>query len=388
MPPPTADTPYPLGATSAEHARLIRQAVIWDPFTERLFRDAGIGPGQRVLDIGSGVGDVAMLAARLVGPSGAVIGVERDPATIATARSRVANAGLSNVSFMESDIRGVPSTEHFDAVVGRAILQYLPEAGGALRSLAVLVRPDGVVALQDVWPASLFHLTAHLPLRSKCASFIYRTLERSGVHMDMELVLYRAFLEAGLPAPKFRIEVPVGDDPNVARWFYDLVCTLASRLEKDELAASGIGDLETLESRLEEDRGEIICRKRRGRRCLVAKAWVTRRALLGDGPPTIASVGARTSDRISEPLRGVVYSLSLGARRSSARTKNRKLFSALHCRRHLASAARPTGRMPGLHSRSPRISSVQHGNAAMPKPIHDIALAVLLSPPRAVAGTV
>jgi ubiquinone/menaquinone biosynthesis C-methylase UbiE len=186
MPPATADTPYPLGATSAEHARLIRQAVIWDPFTERLFRDAGIGTGQRVLDIGSGVGDVAMLAARLVGPSGAVIGVERDPATIAMARSRVAKAALSNVSFIESDIRGVPSTELFDAVVGRAVMQYLPEAGGALRSLAALVRPGGVVALQDVWPASLFHLTAHLPLRSKCASLIYWTLERSGVHMDME----------------------------------------------------------------------------------------------------------------------------------------------------------------------------------------------------------
>jgi ubiquinone/menaquinone biosynthesis C-methylase UbiE len=202
MPPATADTPYALGATSAEHARLIRQAVIWDPFTERLFRDAGIGPGQRVLDIGSGVGDVAMLAARLVGPSGAVIGVERDPATIATARSRVAKAALSNVSFIECDVRGVPSSELFDAVVGRAILQYLPEAGALLRSLATLVRPGGVVAFQDVWPTSLFHLTANLPLRSKCASLIYRTLERSGVHMEMELVLYRAFLEAGLVAPK------------------------------------------------------------------------------------------------------------------------------------------------------------------------------------------
>ncbi len=275
MTPATADSPYPLGDTSAEHARLIRQAAIWDPFTERLFRDAGIGPGQRVLDIGSGVGDVAMLAAKFVGPSGVVVGVEREPVTIATARSRVAKAGLSNVSFLESDVRGVASSALFDAVVGRAILQYLPEAGGALRSLAALVRPDGVVALQDVWPASLFHLTAHLPLRSKCASLIYRTLERSGVHMDMELVLYRAFLEAGLPAPKFRIEVPVGDDPNVARWFYDLVCTLASRLEKDELAASGIGDLARIETRGRKDRGEIICRKRRGRRCLVAKASVT-----------------------------------------------------------------------------------------------------------------
>jgi ubiquinone/menaquinone biosynthesis C-methylase UbiE len=254
MPVPTADSPYVLGAASAEHARLIRQAAIWDPFTERLFRDAGIGPGQRVLDIGSGVGDVAMLAAKLVGPSGVVVGVERDRKTIATARSRVTEAGLSNVSFVESDVRNIPSGEPFDAAVGRAILQYLPEAGAGLRSLAAFVQPGGVVAFQDVWPASLFHLTAHLPLRSKCASLIYRTLERFGVHMDMELVLYRAFQEAGLPAPNIRIEVPVGDDPNVVRWFYDLVCSVASRLDKNELAASGIGDLETLESRLEAER--------------------------------------------------------------------------------------------------------------------------------------
>jgi len=254
MPDQTADSPYVLGAASAEHDRLIRQAAIWNPFTERLFRDAGIGPGQRVLDIGSGVADVAMLAARLVGPSGEVVGVERDPATIATARSRVAKAGLSNVSFIESDARGLVSSKLFDAVVGRAILQYLPEAGATLRSLATLVRPGSIIAFQDVWPASLLHLTANLPLRSKCASLIYRTMERFGVHMDMEVVLYRAFLEAGLPAPNMRIEVPVGNDPNVVRWFYDLVCTLASRLDRDELTASGIGDLETLESRLEAER--------------------------------------------------------------------------------------------------------------------------------------
>ena len=167
MPVPTADLPYFLGAASAEHARLIRQAAIWDPFTERLFREAGIGPGQRVLDIGSGVGDVAMLAAKLVGPSGVVVGVERDRKTIAMARSRVTEAGLSNVSFVESDVRNIPSREPFDAAVGRAILQYLPEAGDGLRSLAAFVQPGGVVAFQDVWPASLFHLTAHLPASVK-----------------------------------------------------------------------------------------------------------------------------------------------------------------------------------------------------------------------------
>ena len=68
---------YALCSTDQEHERLIWQAERVAPFTERLFREAGIGPGQRVLDLGSGVGDVAMMVARLVGPTGEVVGIER-----------------------------------------------------------------------------------------------------------------------------------------------------------------------------------------------------------------------------------------------------------------------------------------------------------------------
>jgi ubiquinone/menaquinone biosynthesis C-methylase UbiE len=75
----SSDASYVLGATEREHERLIRQSRIFNPFTERLFRNAGISRGQRVLDIGSGVGDVAMLVAELVGPTGEVVGVERMP---------------------------------------------------------------------------------------------------------------------------------------------------------------------------------------------------------------------------------------------------------------------------------------------------------------------
>src|SRR5213594_570393 len=95
-------SPYALGSTDSEHERLIRQAARLAPYSERFFREAGIRAGQRVLDIGSGVGDVAMLAARLVGPSGEVLGVERDPKSIAKARARVTEAGLHNVSFTQS----------------------------------------------------------------------------------------------------------------------------------------------------------------------------------------------------------------------------------------------------------------------------------------------
>src|SRR5215469_8853181 len=95
---------YALGYTNAEHERLIRQAALIAPITERFFCEAGIGPGQRILDLGSGMGDVAMLVARLVGPSGEVVGVERDANSIARARARVEAAGLHNVCFLNSDV--------------------------------------------------------------------------------------------------------------------------------------------------------------------------------------------------------------------------------------------------------------------------------------------
>ena len=67
-----SDVPYILGHSPAEVRRLMLQAAILKPITERLLREAGLTPGLRVLDLGCGCGDVAMLAAELVGPNGAV----------------------------------------------------------------------------------------------------------------------------------------------------------------------------------------------------------------------------------------------------------------------------------------------------------------------------
>jgi len=74
----------------------------WDsspPFTERFLGEAGTRLDQRVPDLGSGVGDVSMLLAKLVGPSGEVVGIERDANSIARSWARVKTAGLNNVSF-------------------------------------------------------------------------------------------------------------------------------------------------------------------------------------------------------------------------------------------------------------------------------------------------
>jgi SAM-dependent methyltransferase len=246
-------TDYLLGSTDEEQERLIRQAALLAPFTERLFRDAGIGPAQRVLDIGSGVGDVSMLLARLVGPSGEVVGIDRDAHSITRARARVVAAGLHNVSFREADVGRVASRKPFDAVVGRLILEFLPDPGAVVCSLSKLVRPGGVLAIQDACWGPLLQLTAGLPLASKCVSLIHEAFQRSGANMDMERVLYRTFQEAGLPAPSMRIDVPVGEPPSFIRWTYDLVSSLRPQMLKHDLACETLGDFDTLRQRLEAD---------------------------------------------------------------------------------------------------------------------------------------
>src|SRR5262249_43329737 len=195
---PTGNHPisYALGYTDAEQERLIRQAALIAPITERFFREAGIGPGQRVLDLGSGMGDVAMLLARLVGPAGEVVGIERDANSIARAKARAAAAGLHNVSFLNSDVNNIVSNRPFDVAVGRFILMFLPDPVSVLRSAVGLVRPGGVVAFQEPSWAPMLALGAGLPLWSRTRHLIHETLLRSRADREMGPALYRVFQEA------------------------------------------------------------------------------------------------------------------------------------------------------------------------------------------------
>jgi ubiquinone/menaquinone biosynthesis C-methylase UbiE len=184
---------YALGSTDAEHERLIRQAAHLLPLTERLFLEAGIGPGQRVLELGSGVGDVAMLAAKLVGGSGEVVGIERDSRSIARARARVAGAGLSNVSFTQSDANEIPGGRPFDAAVGRFILMFIPKPAGVLQSVARLVRPGGVIAFHEPQWAPFLKILEPLPLSFACASVVRETFLRAGASTELGLRFMKLF---------------------------------------------------------------------------------------------------------------------------------------------------------------------------------------------------
>ena len=246
---------YPLGHTDAEHERLIRQAAQVAPITERFFRGAGIGPGQRVLDIGSGVGDVAMLVARLVGPTGEVVAIERDPKAITKARARVSEAGFHNVTFNESNVNEILDEKPFDAAVGRFILMYLPDPVATLRSISEAVRPGGVFVFQEpCWVPVLAHL-ASLPLWFATASLIDKAMRASANH-DMGTDLYETFVEAGLPAPAMRMELPMGKEPYLAQWYHDTLCSVRPQMERLHLPIESLGSLDTLVQRLQTEVAE------------------------------------------------------------------------------------------------------------------------------------
>jgi len=251
------DPAYVFERSSDEYLRLTQQAALFEPMTERLFRDAGVTPGMRVLDVGSGVGDVALLAARLVGPGGSVVGVDVDGSALETARARVAMLGLQNVTFIEGDVRSVQTGADFDAAVGRLVLVYLADPAEALRAIEERIRPGGILAFQelDLDPGVASRSFPEGTLWDRTGALVVETFARAGTHVRMGRQLFGAFLAAGLPAPAMREEAIVGGGPGFAgyAWLAGVARNLAPLTDKLGIASSQQLDLDTLAERLRDD---------------------------------------------------------------------------------------------------------------------------------------
>jgi ubiquinone/menaquinone biosynthesis C-methylase UbiE len=203
---------------AAEQERLLSQGTIFDPSTRRVLLGAGLAPGMRVLDLGSGAGNVAMIAAELVGPEGAVVGIERDPDAVDHARRHVAAAGLDNIELRQGEVQSLEGVEAgFDAVTGRLILMYLTDPVDALRQAAARTKPGGVICMQE---ADLTYLwsSPQTPLWRQVRAWFLETLEKAGVEQRMGLSLFAAFRAAGLPDPQLVLEAVVEGGPEARAW--------------------------------------------------------------------------------------------------------------------------------------------------------------------------
>jgi len=247
----TETTPYVLGNTAGEHERLRRQSRLLDRITRHWLENIGLSAGMRILDVGSGVGDTAMLLASLAGPTVEIIGVDLDGCALAIARQRIAEAGLHSISFHVGNFLDYESDRTFDAVIGRMVLLHQSHPILALRSLLTHLRPGGIVAFQEPWFSQLL-CYPQVPLVQDLVGWITATFKAAGLDPDLGGRLPSIFAEAGLPWPElcFENRLDCRADLEICELGADTVRSLLPRMEGLGIVTREVVEPDTLASRL------------------------------------------------------------------------------------------------------------------------------------------
>ncbi len=189
---------YVLGYSEHEQKRLLKQAALLRGWTERFFRAGGLAPGMHVLDLGCGMGDVSLLAADLVGPTGSVLGVDRDAQALARARERAVQHGCAGyVKFEQIHLEELKAGEPFDAAVGRYVLLYQADPAATLRHVASLVRPGGRLIFHELDFGQVVPPWPEAPLWMRTYTIMSEAFRRGGNPPDFGRRLARTFLDAG-----------------------------------------------------------------------------------------------------------------------------------------------------------------------------------------------
>lgn len=254
-------SPYALGSSQRETERLVSQAELIEASTRQLFEDAGIRPGMTVLDIGSGAGDVTLLAREFVGETGRVVGVDKDAISTTRARERAQEAGLTNVSFVEADVSADLSFDNeFDAIVGRRVLTYLPTRAETLRRLLKYLRPGGVVAFQEVnTEGSIPAFSPPSELYERLQAWANKARAATGMDLSMGSHLEQLFIDCGLTIGGVRPPEPAPVSTSEASHWLDVrlgvMRSTIPAMREHEVAPAE--ELDRLEEYLEAAKDEI-----------------------------------------------------------------------------------------------------------------------------------
>jgi SAM-dependent methyltransferase len=207
----------------------------------------------RVLDLGTGTGAVAAIAAEIVGEHGHVLGVDKDPVSLDAAEESLRDrpqVEFAEVDLLELDEPALDLEDDFDAVIGRTVLMHVPDPVSVLRSAARLLRPGGLVCMHE---ADMDYLwtSEQIPLWGQLRSWIHETFEELGVHLQMGPNLFSAYRSADLPDPTMEMSAPVGGGTQspVFGWS-NIVTAVAPLVEKLGIATVDEIGTDTLTERL------------------------------------------------------------------------------------------------------------------------------------------
>jgi SAM-dependent methyltransferase len=250
-----SDSGYQFGSGVGEDeaGRLEIQGRALAPATRMILAEAGIRPGMRVLDLGCGAGDVAFVAAGLVGPDGSVVGVDRSPDALARARLRAGQRGLAQVQFVEGDVNDPAPGGPFDAIVERLVLWTVPDPAALLRRQAMVLRPGGLVVPIEV-DLSTIRSLPETAFGTQGKSWVVEAFAKAGMSM-LGPRLWAILQEAGLrPLGMIGVQPHFGPGDEVGIAFLVETMRVAAPLIVGTAVATAeeIG-METLEQRLRDD---------------------------------------------------------------------------------------------------------------------------------------
>jgi SAM-dependent methyltransferase len=269
-----SDSGYQFGSGIGEDevARLEIQGSALAPATRMIFAEAGIRPGMRVLDLGCGAGDVAFVAADLVGPDGSVVGVDRSPEALARARLRAEQRGLAQVRFVEGDIHDPGPGGPFDAIVERLVLWAVPDPAAVLRRQATVLRPGGLVVPIET-DLSMIRSLPETAFMTQVKSWLVEAFAKAGISF-LGPRLWAIVEEAGLrPLGMIGVQPHFGpDDPVGIAFLVESIRVAAPMIVGTGVATGEEIGVETFEQRVRDEgqRNQTV-----GAAPMLLSAWAT-----------------------------------------------------------------------------------------------------------------
>lgn len=110
-----------------------------------------IQPGEQVVDVGCGAGIDSLIAAKMTGPKGQVIGVDMTPAMLDKARRAAVEAGLTNIEFRQGYAEALPVPDGWaDVIISNGVLNLMPDKAAALGEMARVLKPTGRLQIGDI----------------------------------------------------------------------------------------------------------------------------------------------------------------------------------------------------------------------------------------------
>jgi len=209
---------YELGTDAVEDARLGFQHQVWAGPTTAAWERAGFGPGDALLDVGCGPGYGTMDLARLVGPTGSLLGVDVSRRFLDHLEGRARTAGVRHVRTQLAHAETMDVGEGWaDGAFARWVLCFSPDPAAVVRHVARALKPGGRFLALDYMRYDTFTISPQNAVIDKVIGVITDTFRGDAAEPDVGRVLPRLMLDAGLELREVQPLVRIAR-PGTALW--------------------------------------------------------------------------------------------------------------------------------------------------------------------------